>query len=126
MADPAFIADGYEKQCYIAGVDRLHPEMRLTIRQMLQVDRGKYNKELAKTTGEAVEHEAAKLVQSRLISWDLMNGDGKVAPIRVEWILKLQPMLFSRIYDIVLGHDGGDPDPKAVDPPDDDEGDAKN
>lgn len=123
MCTSAFIADGYEKDCYIEGKPNLYPSCRFTIRPMTTIDRSGLHNRLKNSTGVTVEYEAASCVVKHLSGWNLTNGDGNTAKIDRDQILKLQPAMFARIYDCVLGHDGGDPDPDAV-PGSEDKSDA--
>jgi hypothetical protein len=59
---------------------------------------------------------AAKWIKQQIVSWDIKKPNGEmVSHSDINEILPLRPLLFTRIWNVVNGNDGGDIDPSASD-----------
>ncbi len=105
-----YIHDGYTRAGYIAAVPRLHPALRFTYRPVLSPDRAVIYDRIGKADAKTAETLGAQAVFIHLSDWDLKDGDGKLVPRTVENILRVQPKLETRLFDICMGNDGGDED----------------
>lgn len=114
MTTRVFIPDGYTEDVYIAGIDGLHPPVRIKVRTMLAAERAVLLEELGKLDEKTAHVKLAKAMVARVLSWDLKDDDtGAAAPITVENVLRLRPALFLSIASVVRGFRGSDPDPEA-------------
>lgn len=110
----AYIADGYSRPCYIAERPQLHPAVRFVFRPMLiQNVRVVARQILATTDARRQEEIAALAIQAQVVEWDLHKFSGELVPLTdIKEVLRIQPAILNRMYSIVSGEDGGDPDPR--------------
>lgn len=111
----AFINDGYTREAYIKPVDRLRPAVRFTYRPALVVERDEilYGP-ASKGTPTAQAMAVAKLVASKIKAWNVCDANGKPVEINDGNVLRLDPSLFDRVFQIVLGSSTSDEDPEAT------------
>lgn len=118
----SYIPDGYTREGYIkpavtedSGL-RLHDSLSFQYRAATRLEVIKLDAEVKIANrnsdldpGAAVRAEqlACKFLADRLISWDLAF-QGQVLPITTDTLSRLQPFLFSRLYNVVRGLDTGD------------------
>lgn len=60
--------------------------------------------------GDSADHDAAfnELIAKKLVRWNVQDASGKVVPITVENVNWLDPDLWDRLTDVVLGYVWGD------------------
>lgn len=115
---PAVIRDGYTRDCFIKAMPGLHPSVRFKYRPMLMQNRSTITHEMSKAY--AADHAAradeisAKAIAGYVVSWDIADVDqnghatGGLLPITTPNILRLQPRLQARIFEIISGQSAGD------------------
>ena len=105
-----YIEDGCNFKGYIESVPRLHGSMRFTYRPLGQLERVATQKKMEIVTPSQGEKIAAETVRRRMIDWDVTHND---QPVRFETaeILRLQPMLYQKLYLIIFGQLPSDLDP---------------
>lgn len=103
-----FINDGYNRTAYIAEVPGIYDALKITYRPCTSEERSAHGDEVS---GGGLVHgnkKASALLGKHIQSWSIPN----VKP-DANAMLKLNLNLFNRIYQIVLGNDGGDEEPNA-------------
>lgn len=104
----AWIQDGYTRTAYISREQSgLHPSISFVYRPMLVQDQAVVYSEMDKADARRRQQIASEAIKRRIVSWDIEGLSHEDASA----ILKLQPKLFTRIFYIIAGDDGGDPDP---------------
>lgn len=113
-----YIHDGYTRSGYIAAdPQRAHGAIRFVYRPMLVQNRDTIIAKTRQLTDEGGTVLAARSIAGQLVSWDLKNEKGEDVPIEYLHVLRVQPKLFNRMQAvIVLGTEGGDPDPEVKQP----------
>lgn len=106
-----FIHDGYTRQGYIAARKRLHPALRFTYRPMLSQNRAVIFHQMAAMEADEAERLAAEAVKAQLVSWDLKDHEDRTVEISVPNLLRVEPNLAVRLFQIVTGRDVSDEDP---------------
>lgn len=106
----AFIQDGYTRTAYFAET-RMYPAINITFRPMLVSDQALIYDQIAKQTDARKRQElAAATMQQYLIDWDIEG----ISHESTRDILKLQPKLFTRMFDVIAGEEAGDPNPDST------------
>jgi hypothetical protein len=62
------------------------------------------------------EELACKFVADRVPQWDITTKSGATAPISVDSLLRVHPLVFGSMYSMVRGWRTSDPKPSAVAP----------
>lgn len=107
-----YIPDGYTETGYIAEVPRIHGEVRFTFRPMLNEERAiVYGRRAKELSPRELEQQFAAEIVARVNEWSLVQDDGSPLAITRENVLRLKPMLFQRLFQIVAGSDASDVDP---------------
>lgn len=113
----AYIHDGYTVAGYIQEVPRLYPAVRFTFRPVLSQNRAVVFQEIQLTTdarkGETI---AAELVKSQILSWDIVDHEGNAVEITTTNALRIQPLLFNRLFKVIIGDRAPDEDPNVSAP----------
>jgi hypothetical protein len=106
---PNYIPDGYTQHGHIKPAQGLHDGCSWTYRPILTADRAEITRqmELEKDArrGEAV---SAVAMAQRIIAWDIVDDKQKEVPITGNNILHLQPMLYLRMWKVMIGLEAGD------------------
>lgn len=118
MSECNFIDDGYNQDAYLNRVPRLYAAARFKFRPMLHAERTAFQVKLGRVPDEQISEVMAVAISNYVKEWDLKDGAGNTVPLKVESIRKIQPALFERIYAVLIGRDGGDPDPNQPATPD--------
>ena len=105
-----YIEDGCTISGYVAEIARLHGEVRFTYRPLAQLERVTTQKKMSEVSAAQGEKIAAETMRRRLVDWDVTNN-GRDVPIETAEILRLQPMLYQKMYLIVFGQIPSDVDP---------------
>lgn len=109
---PSIIEDGYTADGYIAEIPGLHGSMDFKYRPMLPETRDRCQRAMVDV---AKGHkESREQIKRHLVEWDVKRGDGTDAPITVEMVGRLQPLLQDKLYSIVAGNMPSDPRPEGV------------
>lgn len=108
----SYIPDGYTAHGYIAAVPRMYGALRFTYRPMPVDERSvlfdMVERQRDRKKGESM---SAKTIQKHLVDWELQYDGAEVKPTW-ENVLRLQPSLFVRLFNIVVGVDASDDDPE--------------
>jgi len=108
----AYIEDGYMYNGYIEKIDRLYPALRFVYRPTLSQNRARILDEMAAAKAEASEHIAARMIASRVKTWNLKDRNGKGVEVSTASALRLQPRLAKNLFNIVMGEIPTDVDPE--------------
>ena len=104
--------DGYTEPAYVKEVPGLlDGSMAFSYRPFLVEDRARILSEMEKMRSEAAELRAAQEIADRLTEWDLTDATGKPVPISLDIVRRLKPLLFARVWGILLGTEATDFDP---------------
>ena len=118
--DHFFIDDGYTRDFRIDAVPGLHPALSGTFRPVLPDERIRLRvTNLGSRDGGGCAFRTAKVLEAHILDWDAKqikkkDGGGETyklvmefveAPVKAEWIVKLQADLFSKLENIVLGYE---------------------
>lgn len=106
-----YIHDGYTRSAYIAARPRLHPELRFQYRPMLSQNRAVIFHQIAALEPDDAERVAAEAIRAQLVSWDLQDHTGSNVAITVANLLRVEPNLAVRLFQVVTGRDATDEDP---------------
>ena len=109
-----FIHDGYTRQGYIAERPRLHPALRFSYRPMLTENRYVILHQLDQIDADrkARARLEAETVMAYLVSWNLFGRQDEAIDVTVPNLLRVEPNLFLKLRNIVLGIEVGDEDPE--------------
>jgi len=128
---PSFISDGFNRSAFILpsviedSGERLHEGMEFTYRPATRLDNARVDAEVAIAFERAkFDPEAAvkaelvvcEFVKARVISWNLKNGVHPVA-VSVDACGRINPYLFSALYEIIRGVRVSDKKPEAKEEP---------
>lgn len=116
-----FINDGYTRQAFVAKVDGIFDELKITYRPCTTEERAAHGDDIANQPLASANKRASALLAKHIKSWSIHGVKADAAVM-----LKLNLNLFNRLYQIVLGNDVGDKEP-VIDPSDkSDEGSGTN
>lgn len=108
----AFIDDGYTRKAYFKPVELLRPEVRFTYRPALVAERDEILYGPTGKAGATAQAMAvAKMIVSKVKSWDIMDQKGAPIAITEGNVIRLDPSLFDRMLQVILGTGVSDPDP---------------
>jgi len=103
----AWINDGYTRTAYFDAT-RMYPAVTITYRPMLVSNQAVIYDQISKQTDPRKRQEiAAAAIKAYVCDWSI---DG-ISHENTGDILKIQPKLFTRIFDCISGEEGGDPHP---------------
>ena len=117
----ATIDDGYTEKGFIAGVPRLHPDIRFDFRRMTAEEHRKFSRNFRMIQDDRAAYYdfAAEIVADHVQAWNVMARKGELLPIVKAVIMrKLKPEIIERLLEIISGLKPSDHDPewdKAVD-----------
>ena len=103
MADLCFIEDGYSRQATILAAPGLHPALSFRFRPALAAVRMD-NMAARDLNGTEQALRTGKILEAHIESWDAKLRDGSAAPIKAQQLTRLQPALFAKVLDVVLGY----------------------
>lgn len=107
--------DGYTEPAYIKAMNGVHGEIRFTYRPMLIQEQSKATAEAAeagRAKPERYDRVCAERLAKHLLSWSIRGADGRPLAIEVNTLLRIKPMVFLRLWAIVLGTQASDIDPE--------------
>ena len=100
----AYIPDGYTVDGYIEREERLYPACRLKYRPATTQERSAYFSLIEREKDAKKEEEiAAEAIKLHVLSWDLKKPDGSAVEITVLEILRIQPLLFQKMFSVITG-----------------------
>jgi len=108
-----FISDGYTAKGYVKATE-LNDEFRFEYRPFLIDKRAALWKEaekIAETKPDLGEAKIAMGLVHQLVSWDITDDKGKPVDITARNILRLAPVLYARLGNIIGGWSASDVDP---------------
>jgi hypothetical protein len=108
-----YIPDGFTASIYLAEIPRVYEAVRARYRPLLAEDRAEFLAQEERLAPRQRERAGAKMLEAQLVDWDLHDDQGQPLPVKVDVILRLQPLLRRRLSLIVLGLDSGDEDDQA-------------
>ncbi len=109
----AYLTDGYTRAGYVAERKHLHPAVRFTYRPMLRQNRSVVFKRIRDDSNpRALDVVYARTIAGQIVAWDLALPDGAPVPLAAEHILRLEPNLFEKLFNIVTGICVTDEDPR--------------
>lgn len=107
-----YIEDGETRDGFVAPIPRLHDGARFKFRPTLPRERAIILDAMrGKTEPDGVDLAGA-VIAERVKEWDVMRKAGAV-PLDPAQTVRIHPALLQSIYQIVLGLQPSDPDPKA-------------
>ena len=129
----SYVSDGYTRDGYISASvqegssERLHDELDFTYRPATRIDVVKVDAEIRiavrnqdydATCAVRAEQLACKFVAERIVAWSLKDRSHPVAvsPAACE---RMQPYLFSKLYNIIRGVQANDIKPNETPQPSD-------
>lgn len=112
-----FINDGYTRPAFVAKVDGIFDELKITYRPCTTEERAAHGDDIANQPLTAANKRASALLAKHIKSWSIHGVKADAAAM-----LKLNLNLFNRLYQIVLGNDAGDEEPDPIDKSDEDNG----
>jgi len=127
----AYISDGYTVKGYIEGRPRLYESLRFSYRPLLLTERAEFSERNVGKKVREQNYNIAKLLEERIVEWDLKkpikNSDAaEPVPAKSAEILRLNPVLFDRLFGIVCGTEAYDDDPQVFEAKPEEAADAKN
>ena len=124
LTESAWISDGYVFSGFVSRVPRLHPAVHFTFRQCTPEQRSTIFGRIRGSNDVEAERVSAAVIAKQVIAWDLKRAgkDGKPedVPIDAASAGRIQPVLKTKLFEIVTGGMPSDPDP---DRPEDDPSD---
>ena len=129
----SYVCDGYTRDGYIVAAvqegssERLHEELDFTYRPATRIDVVKVDAEIRiavrnqdydATCAVRAEQLACKFVAERIVAWSLKDRSHPVA-VSSAACERMQPFLFSRLYNIIRGVQANDVKPNETPQPSD-------
>lgn len=111
---PATPRDGYTRRAYLKALPPLHGPVRFDFRPAALVERYEFVDKQQGQASKARAENAAKFVAAKLVRWDLKDAAGEAVPRTAVALLdpaKVDPNLFLRLLNVVLGVELWDDDP---------------
>lgn len=108
----AFIDDGYTEDTVLPEISGISPAIRFTFRPMTSSESSDYAQVSDKLTLTEGKKEAAKRLAAKITGWDLRDSKGTTVEVKPENLLKLKPIVFSGLWEIVTGQAAGSKPPE--------------
>jgi predicted butyrate kinase (DUF1464 family) len=112
----AWLPDGHTFEGYLSALPRMYPAVRFSYRQIGNGERAEIRSRIAKaanpTEGEKV---CARAIAKHVLAWDVRDAEGETVAIEADNVMRLQPILFARLFNVVMGVQPCDRDPNASD-----------
>jgi hypothetical protein len=106
-----YFHDGYTQAGFIAAVPLLHGPLRFTYRPALVEERSQLFDVAGQLSAHLFDCHIAQFLAQKLVDWDLVDADEQPVAPSAEALLRLQPELFVRLNQIILGTVASDIDP---------------
>lgn len=102
--------DGFTRDVFIREIKGLYPDVKFAYRPTTLKQRSDFwdwNDSLKRTHQK--DSAAAEMMANKIVSWDIVDHEGKDVSVTKENILKIHPDLFVRMKNIIcFSVDGGD------------------
>ena len=98
----AFIDDGYTETRTIDAVPRIHPEMVVTYRPTTPQEQAAWAAGLQGKSIPDCKSITAKMLGEHTVSWNFERE------VSLDSLLRMKPMLYDKLYQLVFGEYGGD------------------
>jgi hypothetical protein len=106
-----YFHDGYTQSAFIAAVPRLHGTLRFTYRPALVEERSQLYDAAVKLNSHLFDCHVARFLAQKLVDWDLVDAERQAVAPTAEAMLRMQPELFAKLNQIILGTAASDIDP---------------
>ncbi len=104
--------DGYTEEGFIKGSPGLHGDLRFEFRPFIAEARSKLLRTQQEMAEEKRDVSIAQALVEHLVSWDLRDAKGGQIKVTVDVARRLKPILFYRLWAILLGTEASDLDPE--------------
>jgi len=111
MSRADYFHDGYTQRALIAAVPRLHGTLRFSYRPALIEERSQLYDVAGQLNAHLFDCHVARFLAQKIVDWDLVDAQGQPVPASAEALLRMQPELFIKLNQIVLGVAASDIDP---------------
>ena len=108
-----YIHDGCTEPGYISAVPGLHGELRFILRRAVRWQIDQARREAAPLNPREADARWAKFLHAQLLSWELRDQKGELAPLTASNVARLNPGLYDALLGIVTSIRPSDPDPDA-------------
>lgn len=130
----SYVSDGYTREGHIAAAaqetsaERLHEELDFTYRPATRIDVVKVdaeiriaarNQDFDALCAVRAEQLACKFVAERIVAWSLKDRALQPVAVSATACERLQPFLFSKLYNIIRGVQANDSRPNETPQPSD-------
>jgi hypothetical protein len=106
-----YFHDGYTQSAFVAAVPRLHGALRFTYRPALVEERSQLYDAAGQLSAHLFDCHVAQLLASKIVDWDLVDARRQPVAASAAAVLRMQPELYVRLIQIVLGIAASDVDP---------------
>lgn len=105
------IPDGYTRPGRIAAVNELHGELNFTFRPMVPNERDDIYAVIRRFADDPRKYNEviSKAIADKVQEWDARDTNGKTYPITPRNAANLQPELFDKLYNVLMGTRASDP-----------------
>jgi len=129
----AYIPDGYTTTGFLRGEPGLYPDISFKYRPLQRVAQQRVMYKLGEGLRAAgaidkLQHVYAELIVEQIIEWDMEMNSRELVPLRPDEVLRIQPQLFERLLEVLMGRSPcdipptdypqreilGEADPKAI------------
>lgn len=106
------INDGYTEKAYLSEVAGIHPEVRFKFRPMLIERFLDMEEAFQREKSLKVKRQiSATYLEEQLVEWDLRDDKDQVVSIKAPLLIRLKPLLYNKIFAIVVGDAATEQDP---------------
>lgn len=102
--DCGYFAEGELRHGLIRAARHRHPDVRFTYRPMTAPERADALKRVGGCR-DPIRRESirAEVLRERLHDWNLRDSGGALVPIEVENLLRVEPHLLGRLFEVATG-----------------------
>jgi hypothetical protein len=111
MSRADYFHDGYTERAWIAAVPGLHGALRFSYRPALIEERSQLYDAAGQLNAHGFDCHVARFLAQKIVAWDLVDAHGQPVPTAAETLLRIQPELFIKLNQIILGVTASDIDP---------------
>jgi hypothetical protein len=111
MLQADFFHDGYTQRAFIAAVPRLHGTLRFHYRPALVEERSQLYDAAGQLNSHLFDCHVAQFLAQKIVDWDLVDARRQLIAPTAEAVLRLQPELFVKLTQIIVGTAASDIDP---------------
>lgn len=104
----AYIPDGYTTTGFLRGVPGLYPDVSFHYRPLQRLQQQRVMMDLGEGLRgakaiETLQHVYAELICEQIIDWDIQMNSRELVPLKANEALRLQPQLFERLLEVLMG-----------------------